>query len=151
MPLGKYPRTEKHKQISRENGKKASLISKERRLEINKKISLARMGFEPSAETKKKIGDSNRTPLEDKIKNYKGKSIGYIHKLLTLRYGKPNQCEGTYHDIHSKRLNWALKKGHEYSPDRKDYLILCQKCHYQYDIADIWSEYRKSKEKQNVT
>lgn len=61
-----------------------------------------------------------------------GDSIGYtgLHTWINKEYGKAlvcEQCEST------KNVDWAKRKGKEYSRDRENWLQLCRSCHHRYD------------------
>ena len=66
---------------------------------------------------------------------YKGENVGYngIHKWIHRKYGKArlNPCEscGT-----TGKTQWA-SKNHSYTRSRKDWMLLCPRCHWKYDNA----------------
>lgn len=66
---------------------------------------------------------------------WKGDEVGKIgvHTWITKTYGKPHKCEHcgvTKKD--GKKISWA-NKGHTYKRNRKDWFMLCSKCHWHYD------------------
>lgn len=56
-----------------------------------------------------------------------------VHYHLRVNYGKATKCEGEDCNGKSNKFEWALKHGHEYSNNPKDYLQLCKSCHSKYD------------------
>ena len=68
---------------------------------------------------------------KEKHWNWVGKDIGYkgLHMWLTRNYIKPQDCEKCGS---KQRLDWANKSG-EYKRERDDWLVLCRKCHYNFD------------------
>jgi hypothetical protein len=67
--------------------------------------------------------------------SWKGKDASYAakHAHIRLVYGKAAQCDLVGCERKSKRFEWALKRGHEYSHNREDYMQLCKPCHVRYD------------------
>ena len=65
--------------------------------------------------------------------NWKGSGASYraIHSWLWNEYGPPIRCERC--GVVEGRLEYALKKGSEYTRKLKDYSVLCPKCHRIYD------------------
>lgn len=55
-----------------------------------------------------------------------------IHQWLTRGFSK-KQCE--HCRSKNKKFDWALKKGHKHSKNRKSYLCLCRGCHLKYDYT----------------
>lgn len=69
--------------------------------------------------------------LGKKNRNWKGDNVSYVslHTWLSRNYTKES-CEHCGES--KKRLDWAnISK--KYYRDRKDFLVLCRKCHYHYD------------------
>jgi len=61
----------------------------------------------------------------------------YHHRDLKKRYGNASCCENKdCKSVNPKRYEWALRKGHTYSSDRKDYIQLCPSCHRKYDFTE---------------
>lgn len=56
-----------------------------------------------------------------------------IHKWLRDTYGKANHCENCSN--HSKRFDWALKKGCMYERNKESFIQLCRSCHLKYDFT----------------
>ena len=54
------------------------------------------------------------------------------HKWIDLQKGKPMKCEicGT---TTAKRYDWA-NIDHKYSRNLEDYIRMCRKCHFAYDL-----------------
>lgn len=63
---------------------------------------------------------------------WKGSEAGYISKHIWVRkhYGKPVRCENCNS---VQKIQWANKSG-KYLRERSDWLSLCPKCHYRFDI-----------------
>jgi len=58
-----------------------------------------------------------------------------IHNWLKNNYGKANKCE--FCKIkNSKRYEWAKLKDKEYDFKRENFIMLCCKCHRNYDMTD---------------
>lgn len=73
----------------------------------------------------------------ERAKNWKGDDASYssIHKWIRKEYGnaknfKCNFCEKTSKD---SRLCWS-NKNHQYKRNRKDWIVLCWRCHKIYDL-----------------
>lgn len=64
--------------------------------------------------------------------SWKGDKAKYstFHSWLARYAIKKFFCE---HCFKNKKLDWALKKGREYSRNSNDYLQLCRGCHIKYD------------------
>lgn len=61
-----------------------------------------------------------------------------IHESLIKKFGKASKCEGeSCTNPNPKRYEWALKKGHQYSKSKDDYLELCPSCHRKYDFNEV--------------
>lgn len=59
-----------------------------------------------------------------------------VHQWLRYKFGKANRCEscnGTRGSIH---YEYALKKGCDYIRKIENFLMLCKKCHAEYDGFD---------------
>ena len=67
---------------------------------------------------------------------WKGDNAGYfaIHKWIERWKGKPNRCE-LCEDTNKKKYEWA-NKDHKYKRRLEDYMRLCHKCHYHYDVEN---------------
>jgi hypothetical protein len=60
-----------------------------------------------------------------------------LHKRIIKSNGSATKCENPEcPNNNSKRYEWALKKGHEYSDNPDDYIQLCPSCHRKYDMTD---------------
>lgn len=86
----------------------------------------------------------------EKSSHWKGDEILYygLHTANRKSFGKASKCENKkckYPKINQngiiynspKRYEWALRKGHEYSRNIKDYLQLCPSCHRLYDLEKL--------------
>ena len=92
-------------------------------------------------------GIYERTPLNTHNHNFKkhgkehpawyGEKVGYngIHSWLRLNFGKADKCENPKCLGLSKRFDWALKRGKTHERMRKNYKMLCHKCHLKYDMT----------------
>ncbi len=58
-----------------------------------------------------------------------------IHRLLSEGFRKADRCEFCETKT-AKKYEWALRKGHEYTTEVKDYIELCASCHRRYDYTD---------------
>lgn len=80
--------------------------------------------------------------------NWKGNDASYfaIHMWNNKEWGKASKCDNTQcvyprknaarSWVHTpKRFEWALKRGREYTRNRKDYYQLCKSCHAKYDYG----------------
>ncbi|MBM3212504.1 hypothetical protein FJZ33_09800 [Candidatus Poribacteria bacterium] len=63
---------------------------------------------------------------------WKGEKVGYcaLHSWIRKEKGKPIKCEICKSN---KNLDWA-NKDHKYKRNLIDWLQLCHKCHYSYDL-----------------
>lgn len=59
-----------------------------------------------------------------------------IHKWLYRNYGYADRCENKNCRGLSLRYEWANIKNHRYSHNRKDYVMLCTRCHSEMDHGD---------------
>ncbi len=61
--------------------------------------------------------------------------IGYtaIHKWLKITFGKADKCENIYCPKTSTIFQWALLKNKKYLRKRKNFIMLCVRCHNMYD------------------
>jgi hypothetical protein len=65
-------------------------------------------------------------------KSISQKEYWLIHAWLRRNYGSANKCENRC-NTKSKVFDWALIHGKMYERNRKNYKMLCKKCHYYYD------------------
>lgn len=67
--------------------------------------------------------------------NWRGDDVGYsgLHTWVKKKLGFPNRCEicGTEGGI----LDWA-NKDHKYKRNLDDWIRLCKKCHFRYDLEN---------------
>ena len=75
--------------------------------------------------------------LGEKNPHWKGDNISYtsLHGWINNNFGKPVKCENCGGD---KNLDWS-NKDHNYSRERKDWQVLCKKCHRGYD-KKLWKK-----------
>ena len=67
---------------------------------------------------------------------WKGKDAGYwgVHAWIKRHKGSPKECETCKRvGLNPKSYHWA-NKDHKYSRDVNDYMCLCARCHYKYDV-----------------
>jgi len=55
-----------------------------------------------------------------------------LHRWIGRKYGPASKCEKCHTD-RTQRFQWANISG-DYKRDRNDFMQLCAKCHYKYDI-----------------
>jgi hypothetical protein len=70
--------------------------------------------------------------------NWKGDDIGYVQLHIWIRnnYGQPSTCEHCFKiEKNNRKIHWANKSG-QYKRDREDWLRLCNKCHYLFDLQN---------------
>lgn len=70
---------------------------------------------------------------------WKGNKVGYdaLHNWVERQLGKPKYCSGCKKVGNSVNNVWNVhwaNKSHKYKRDLWDWLALCRKCHYQYDL-----------------
>lgn len=103
-----------------------------------------------SEETKKKIGlanKNNKTGLENgKLTRFRTVKVSAydkigginqyrnIHKWVEKQLGKPDKCSNCGKIEYGKRIHWA-NKSKEYRKEISDWVRLCVKCHYEFDIS----------------
>jgi len=58
-----------------------------------------------------------------------------IHKWLIKYFGKANRCENPLCDKTRIKYHYALLKGKKHKHKRKNYIMLCTRCHFNYDIT----------------
>lgn len=63
----------------------------------------------------------------------RGGGYDAIHKWLRNNYGNANKCE--HKRCESKIYHYALLKGKVHEHKRENYIMLCPKCHFDYDIT----------------
>ena len=74
--------------------------------------------------------------LSHQPRSPRGGGYHAIHKWLVKHYGRANKCENKYckSTKEYKTYHYALLKGKEHKHDRNNYIMLCPKCHFDYDI-----------------
>jgi len=79
---------------------------------------------------KKKISGEN-------AHHWKGNNAAYstIHIYLVKHNGRATHCENPDCQGKSRRFEWALKPGHQYTHNIEDYLQLCKSCHVLMDMS----------------
>lgn len=56
-----------------------------------------------------------------------------IHVWIRRRFGKANKCENLKCLKLSSKFEYALKRGKKYERKRENYIMLCHRCHTNYD------------------
>jgi len=74
--------------------------------------------------------NKENSKYKDKSK-YCGMSYGGLHRWLKDNFKKETECDFCHKE--KDRIEWALKKGREYSRNSYDYFNLCVSCHRKYD------------------
>lgn len=99
-------------------------------------------GKKTSKATGEKLSKAQTGKTGDKAKHWLGDKVGYAgcHIHLIKYNGKAVLCENREKQILSFKCSgvscifqWALKKGHKYTRDTKDYYQFCRSCHAIYD------------------
>ena len=82
------------------------------------------------------LGKKRPNMIGDKNTAWKGDDAGYtsVHMWVRKHWGKDKVCEICGTTRHSKYV-WA-NKNHKYSRNRDDWMRLCSKCHFNYDITN---------------
>lgn len=105
-------------------GKKLSIIHKEN-------LSISHQGQKGYWLGKKRPENSN-----EKNNKWKGDDASYyaIHIWVANHFGKSSDypCKFCEKRGGSKQMHWA-NIDHKYSRDKKDWIVLCVKCHCNYD------------------
>lgn len=105
-------------------GKKLSITHKKNL----SKSHLGQKGYWKDRKRPELAGDNN--PL------WKGDDASYyaIHIWVSGNFGKSSDFPCSFCEKRggSKQMHWA-NLDHKYSRDRKDWLVLCVKCHFNYD------------------
>ena len=72
----------------------------------------------------------------EKASAWKGDDVGYsaIHKWLNSFYGKPVKCDQCGS---TDFVDWADKNGKYDRTNRDEWLHLCRRCHFYYDMHDL--------------
>jgi len=123
-----YPRKNKNFKYSEESKLKMRLSHLGKKLpeEQKRKIGLSSRGRIVSEETRRKISEANKGPNSP---SWTGDKVSYsgLHKWIVKYYGKADHCEicGTEK---AKAYDWSNISG-EYKRDRKDWEMLCRRCH----------------------
>lgn len=69
-------------------------------------------------------------------------NYGRVHKWL-LKYHKESKKECEHCSCTDKKLDFALIHGKEHEKNRSNYIILCRKCHTQYDVHSLTDEHKE--------
>lgn len=100
-----------------------------------------------------KASSSTKLKMSLQRKNEKhpgwvGDKVGYmgIHSWISNNWGKAKdfKCAFCECDNSIRKLNWA-NMDHKYTRDRKDWNILCVKCHHNYDAVVLGVKYGRTK------
>ncbi len=85
-------------------------------------------------------GEKNRIASMPRGKDhwrYKEKcSVRAVHRWINRKYGKANKCEHKNCTGESEWFEWSLLKGKKYERVRKNFWMLCRKCHTIYDMTE---------------
>jgi len=78
--------------------------------------------------------------LENQVVSPSGRKLrggGYqaIHKWLKKNFGKPNKCQNPLCDKTRDKFHYALLKNKKHEHKRENYIMLCTKCHFNYDVT----------------
>lgn len=107
----------------------------------NRESKLGKAPYILSEETKRKMSQSKTGALHPKWKgNPKNKvmvdGINYttVHWQFRKKYGSADRCENKdcLHDS-KKKFEWAKLRGFKYELKRENFVMLCCKCHRNYD------------------
>lgn len=105
-----------------------------------------RIGTKLPEKTKEKMRETSRLMVENGTHHAlsKGKpSYSAIHLWLRGKFGRANKCE--FCDVKGKnRYEYALKKGFLYERIRENFIMLCVKCHRDYDETNPYQLVRKN-------
>lgn len=75
---------------------------------------------------------SNKTPAVKSIKNYH-----QLHSWVKDKLGKPRFCEECGNrELPEHKYHWANKSG-KYLKKLSDWIRLCARCHYYYDLNEL--------------
>ena len=72
---------------------------------------------------------------DEKHPNWQGDKVSYagLHAWLKRKYGKADRCENVDCPKIHKIFHWAKLKDKEYERKRENFMMLCIKCHNNYD------------------
>ncbi|KKK75340.1 hypothetical protein LCGC14_2874680 [marine sediment metagenome] len=78
--------------------------------------------------------------LENQVVSPSGRKLrggGYhaIHKWLIKHYGKANKCQNPLCDKTRNKFHYALLKNKKHEHTKTNYIMLCTRCHFNYDIT----------------
>lgn len=136
MKKGQYIRTEAHKEQSR---KKLLKWKEEGGVVWNKGLK----GIHLNPETEFKRGRKDEQHPE-----WKGDDAGYIaiHSWVSRWKGRPDTCEKCGKSgLGGRFIQWA-NIDHKYNRVLDDYIRMCAKCHYAYDVTILNSKRGKHHE-----
>lgn len=113
-------------------GKNFEVLNARRHFKYCNKIC----GYKALSDSKKKNnpgGFKKRLPL----KNLVEKEYNTLHHWINRNFEKSDKCEYCGKDgLSGKFINWANKNG-KYTKERENWIRLCRKCHYWYDIQQL--------------
>ncbi len=66
-----------------------------------------------------------------------GHTIGYIHNWLSKTFGKATKCENYYCENRSTKFEWSCIHEKGYEKNRKNFWMLCKRCHIAYDAPRL--------------
>ena len=113
-----------------------SLKCRNKSFEFRTHISVGRTGTKLNEEHKKKIRIACKNINQGrKHPQYIGNKVGYsgVHCWLRRKNGSATHCTNRQCRKPSKRFDYALIHGKNYSRNRSDYTMLCRRCHIYYD------------------
>lgn len=90
------------------------------------------LGRKHKVSSKEKIGRANKG---SKNGSWLGSKVKYnsLHWWIRINFGKAERCDNVKCTGKSNNYDWALKRGRNYSRNKRDYLSLCRSCHVKYD------------------
>ncbi len=80
----------------------------------------------------------SKTRIDENSANWKGDDVGYtgIHAWVRKHRGAPTKCEYCGKDgLAEHKIHWA-NTDHKWKRNLDDYIRLCRKCHFDYDLKN---------------
>lgn len=102
---------------------------------VREKIRKSLLGRKPTEECL--LRQKEAMPTGKNHHYWKGDRAGYIpiHAWVARWLGKPDKCEQCGKIKYGRYIQWA-NRDHQYRRDFKDWMRLCTKCHFAYDIKN---------------
>ena len=69
-----------------------------------------------------------------------GITYNSLHWWIRRELGSANKCENPKCRNESEWFVWALIKGKNYDRKKENFMQLCRKCHFDYDLTDEWKQ-----------